>query len=110
MEQQSTSGNQSGIIAAIWGTGLIINNTIINPANYGIDFGGWALGGSSNITISKNIIRDFGSFGIYDDDKKQDFVYIEENIITSNREGAGAAIFTQYASNQWLISNNILGI
>jgi len=110
MEQQSTSGNQSGIIAAIWRTGLIINNTIINPANFGIDFGGWALGGSSNITISKNIIRDFGSFGIYDDDKKQELVYVEENIITSSKEGAGAAILTQYASNQWLISNNILGI
>lgn len=109
MEQQSTSGNQSGIIAAIWGTGLIINNTIINPANFGIDFGGWALGGSSNITISKNIIRDFGNFGIYDDDKKQDLVYIEENIITSSKEGAGPAILTQYPSNQWLISNNILG-
>ena len=108
MEKQSTSFNQSGIIAAIWGRGLIINNTIINPANFGVDFGGWALGGSGNITISKNIIRDFGSFGIYDDDRKQDQVCIEDNIITSNKEGAGPAILIQYSSNQWQVSNNIL--
>lgn len=44
MESPSTNLTQSGICAAIWGTGLISNNTISDSANYGIDFQGWGLG------------------------------------------------------------------
>jgi parallel beta-helix repeat protein len=106
MEPPSPNVTQSGIIAAIWGTGRIINNTILNSANYGIDFGGWALGSGNNITIMNNTIQDFGNFGIYDDNKHQETVYVENNTFIYNAKAT--AIFVEDPANHWIITGNIL--
>ena len=105
MEPPSPNVTQSGIIAAIWGTGRIINNTILNSANYGIDFGGWALGSGNNITIRSNTIQDFGNFGIYDDDQHQETVYVENNTFIYNANAT--AIFVEDPANHWIIDGNI---
>ncbi len=110
MEPPSTNVNQSGIIAAIWGIGIIMNNTILNSTNYGIDFGGWVLGGGSNITIVKNKIQGFGDFGIYDNAKNQGPLSIKDNIIFSDETSARWGIFTEHTTNSWLIEYNALKV
>jgi hypothetical protein len=106
MEPPSPNATQSGIVAAIWGTGLTINNTILNSANYGIDFGGWALGGGNSITIRSNTIQNFGNFGIYDDNLHQETVYVEYNMFMSNN-APSSAIFAENPANHWIITGNI---
>jgi hypothetical protein len=105
METPSSSVAQSGIIAAIWGTSRIINNTILNSANYGIDFGGWALGSGNSITIRSNTIQDFGNFGIYDDNRHTETVYVEYNTFIYN--AIATAIFVEDPANHWIIDGNI---
>ena len=100
---------QSGIVAAIQGTGLIQNNTILNAANYGISFGNWGLYGSSNITIRGNIILDFHDIGIYDDAKRQGgLILIEGNIIKDTNEPfiSRYGIRTDFEENKWIIRKN----
>lgn len=106
MEPPSPNATQSGIVAAIWGTGLTINNTILNSANYGIDFGGWGLGGGNSITIRSNTIQNFGNFGIYDDNLHQETVYVEYNTFMSNN-APSSAIFAENPANHWIITGNI---
>lgn len=106
MEQPSSNTKQSGITAAIWGTGLIAGNTIQNSANYGIDFGGWGLGGSSDITIRGNTIQDYGNFGVYDNNKVISTVRVEGNTITSSKATATYTIFTENPANHWVINGN----
>jgi hypothetical protein len=47
---------QSGITAAVWGTAIFEDNMISNPADYGVDFGGWQLGWESTFSFLRNII------------------------------------------------------
>ncbi len=95
---------QTGIVAAIWGTGQIINNTILNSANYGINFDGWRLGKESNITIQKNTIQNYGNYGIYDDNEAQLSVSLQGNVITSQKSTAQFPILTMCPENQWTIN------
>jgi parallel beta-helix repeat protein len=104
MKNAGTNITQSGITAAIWQEGLISNNTILNPANYGIDFAGWGLGSGQNITISDNIIQNFGTYGIYDNEKYIMNVYIQNNIFETSSPDAMAV--KECAANQWILSNN----
>lgn len=99
---------QSGIAAAIWGTGLIQGNIIVNASNYGIDFAGWGLGGDSNITIRNNTIFDFGDIGIFDDNLNQGPYLIENNTILDRREPfvSRYGIRTDYEANVWTIRYN----
>lgn len=99
---------QSGISAAIWGTGLIEGNTIANALNYGIDFAGWELGSGSSITIRGNTILDFGDIGIYDDASNQGPVLIEDNKIWDRSKPfvSRYGIRTDYEANVWTIRNN----
>jgi hypothetical protein len=106
MEPPSPNATQSGIIAAIWGTGLIINNTILNSANYGIDFGGWGLGGGNNIAIRSNTIQNYGTFGIYDDNLHIETVYVEYNTFISNKANS-TAIVAENPANHWIVTGNI---
>jgi hypothetical protein len=106
LEAPSTNATQTGITAAIWGTALIANNTILNPANYGIDFGDWGLDGGNNITITKNTIQNYGNFGIYDNNNYIDQVNIEQNTISSNKATATYAIFIQNPANKWTLNGN----
>jgi hypothetical protein len=99
---------QVGMLLAIWTSGQIINNTILNSAQCGIDFGGWKLGGDCNITIINNRIQEFGEYGIYDDNQPQNNVLIENNIITSTRSSAKKAIYTENPLNEWIIQGNTL--
>ncbi len=109
MEPPTSNVTQSGLIAAIWGTGIIENNTIFNPACYGISFGGWGLGGDSNITIRTNTLQGFDDVGIYDDAKHQQ-VHIKGNLIISDGPSAKWSIFTECTANQWLIECNTLRV
>lgn len=104
MEAPTPEVKQSGIIAAIWGTGLINNNTIVNAANYGINFGGWALGNGNNITISNNIIQSFGEFGVYDDNRHTQPVYVLNNTFAGN--SVASAIVPQNSANRWVTDGN----
>ncbi|MCW4009516.1 MAG: right-handed parallel beta-helix repeat-containing protein [Candidatus Bathyarchaeota archaeon] len=101
MQQPIYNTTQAGIMAAFWENGLILKNTILNADSYGINFGGWQLGGSSQITIQENIIRDYGTYGIYDDNKPQSFVSLQGNVISSQKETAEDQVFTQCPSNNW---------
>lgn len=99
---------QCGISAAIWGAGRIEGNIIVGAANYGINFNGWRLGGSSRITIKGNKILDFGDIGIYDDGLNQGPVLIENNTIWDRRIPfiSRYGIRTDYAANKWTIRYN----
>jgi hypothetical protein len=100
---------QSGITAAIWGTGIIENNTIVNAANYGISFANWGLGEGSNITIRGNTILGFQDIGIYDDGKHQGgIILIEDNVIKDGSEPfvSRYGIRTGYEENKWIIRKN----
>ena len=110
MESPPENMTQSGMIVAIWGVGLIENNTLLNAANFGVDFGGWGLGGSSNITIRKNTIQGFHDIGIYDDAKNQGSVHVEQNAILSDEQAARWGICTEFPNNQWLIDSNALNV
>jgi hypothetical protein len=97
---------QSGIVAAIWGNGLITENTIIGSANYGIDFAGWGLGSGNNIIIQNNQIQEFGTYGIYDNNKYISTVTIQHNtFITQN---GASTIFTENTSNRWIMMENTI--
>jgi len=101
--------NQSGMYAAIYGTGIIENNTILDAANYGISFGGWGLYSGCNLTIRGNMILNFGDIGIWDDGKGQGgTVVIEQNIIKDTREPfvSRYGIRTDYEKNKWTIRYN----
>jgi parallel beta-helix repeat protein len=106
IEMQSTTVNktQVGIIAAIWGTGTITNNTITNAGGYGINFGGYRLGASSTITIQQNTITNYGVYGIYDDNQLQAYVTLSANVISSEKPTAQTEIVTQCAENHWTIT------
>jgi parallel beta-helix repeat protein len=104
LTQPSPNVTQSGIAAAIWGNALIRNNTIINSANYGIDFGNWSLGGSSNILLQNNMILNYGVYGIYDNNVSIQLVHAEGNTITSQKPTAQQPIYTQYQGNTWTIT------
>ncbi len=97
---------QSGIAAAIWGTGVIQNNTILAAADYGIDFGNWALGNGNNITITGNLIQDYGKYGIYDDNKHTEPVYVKGNTFSSSLPNT-LAVYIANSGNDWVIENNI---
>jgi len=102
----SPGETQIGILAVIRGTGLIENNTIINPANYGIDFAGWSVS-SSSITIRGNTLLDFGDIGIYDSALNQGPILIENNTIWDRR----TPFVSRYgirtdAANKWTIRYN----
>jgi len=105
IEMQPTTLNvtQVGIMAAIWRTGTITNNTILNAADYGVNFGGYRLGGSSTITIQQNTITNYGTYGVYDDNQLQAYVTLSANTIGSEKATAQAAIFTQDPNNSWTI-------
>jgi len=107
MEPPPGGVNQSGIIAAIWGIGQIVNNTIINSANYGIDFGGWALAAPGHITyIMDNTIQNYGTFGVYDNNEHQAVVYVENNLFISNLSAASAISAEHPGNNEWIINGN----
>lgn len=106
MQPSPTGSIQSGMVAAIWGTGLIQNNTILNAGNYGIDFEGWGLGSSSNVTIKGNTIRDYGNYGIYDNNVNEGPIRIENNSISSNKPTATQQIYAQNPTSQWIINGN----
>lgn len=110
METPTENGTQSGMVVAIWGAGLIENNTILDATDFGVDFGGWGLGGSGNITIRKNTIQNFSSIGIYDDAKNQGPVHVEQNAILSDEQTAIWGISTESTNNQWLIESNTLNV
>ena len=100
---------QSGIVIAIFGSGLIENNLVIGSANYGISFGGYRLGGSCNITIRGNLLGNFGDIGIWDDGVQQGgVVRIENNILLDLQSPARAqyGIRTDYEPNRWVIAYN----
>jgi hypothetical protein len=98
---------QVGILAVIRGTGLIENNTIINPANYGIDFAGWSVS-SSSITIRGNTLLDFGDIGIYDSALNQGPILIENNTIWDRHVPfvSRYGIRTDNEGNRWTIRYN----
>ena len=98
---------QIGILAVIRGTGLIENNTIINPANYGIDFAGWSVS-SSSITIRGNTLLDFGDIGIYDSALNQGPILIENNTIWDRHVPfvSRYGIRTDCEANRWTIRYN----
>jgi len=99
---------QSGIIAAIWTSGLIEENTITG-GDYSIDFGGWALGSGQNITIRRNKLFDFRIAGIYDDNMHTEPVYVIENQIYSMQPSATYGILVE-AGNVWTITGNALKV
>lgn len=104
-----TSGTQSGIHAAIRGTALIEGNTIMGAKDYGISFAGWALWGTTNLTIRENWIQDFGNIGIWDDNSKQGGpVLIENNTIWDSHTPfvSRYGIRTDYEANGWTIRYN----
>lgn len=98
---------QIGILATIRGTGLIENNTIVNPANYGIDFAGWSVS-SSSITIRGNTLLDLGDIGIYDSAVGQGPILVENNTIWDRQTPfvSRYGIRTDYESNTWTIRYN----
>jgi hypothetical protein len=106
IEMQPTTVNktQVGIMTAIWGTGVIANNTVINAADYGVNFGGYRLGGSSTITIQQNTITNYGTYGIYDDNQLQAYVTLSANTIGSEKTTAQATVFMQCPDNHWIIN------
>ncbi len=110
MESPSLGVNQSGIIAAIWENGQIINNTIIDSANYGIDFGGWGLGGGNTMIIRSNTVQNYGEFGVYDNNKYVDPVYVEYNTFISSDADPNDAIFMENPGNQWILTGNIFTV
>ena len=99
---------QCGISAAIWGTGVIAGNVIVGAANYGINFAGWRLGGSSQITIRGNMLLDFGDIGIYDDGLNQGSVLVENNTLWDRHLPfiSRYGIRTDYEGNRWTIRYN----
>ena len=100
---------QSGLVAAVWGTGLFEENEI-NGGDYGIDFGGWALSGGSDITFTGNKIFDFRNVGIYDNAKNQGPIKILENQIWTEKTTARWGILTDYEANPWIITHNALKV
>jgi hypothetical protein len=108
MTAPSAGTVQSGIVAAIRGTGLIERNIITGSANYGIDFGGWRLGSDSGLTIRGNVLLDFNDIGIYDEALSQGTVLIENNTIWDRRQPfvSKYGIRTDYEANEWTIRYN----
>ena len=104
----SQGATQSGISAAIRGSGLIEGNLIVNSANYGINFAGWRLGGGSRIIIRGNTILDFGDIGVYDDGLNQGPVLVENNTIWDRHIPfiSRYGIRTDYTANKWTIRYN----
>lgn len=109
METPSPGVIQSGIIAAIWTSGLIEGNTI-SGGDYSIDFGGWKLGWECNITIRNNKLFDFKQYGIYDDGLNQNYVNVAENEIYSMQPTALWGVLTGNPGSTWTIENNALKV
>jgi hypothetical protein len=109
MEPPSPGVTQSGIIAAIWTSGLIEGNTI-SGGDYSIDFGGWKLGWECNITIRNNKLFDFKQYGIYDDGLNQNYVNVAENEIYSMQPTALWGVLTGNPGSTWTIENNALKV
>lgn len=109
MTKPDTQVVQSGMIIAIFGTGVIRNNTILNAQNYGLSFGGYGLGGGTNLTITGNNLINFGDIGIWDDGKKQGGLFnLTGNTIWDKSYPfvSEYGIRTDYVSNKWVIANN----
>jgi hypothetical protein len=98
---------QVGISIAAYGNVMVSGNTIKDPADYGIDFCGWWI--SDHImTIKDNVIINPGKIGIYDNDKGQGPVVVDNNEIW-DQDSPFSSIYgirTGYASNVWTIKNN----
>jgi len=109
MEPPSSGVIQSGIIAAIWTSGLIEGNTI-SGGDYSIDFGGWKLGWECNITIRNNKLFDFKQYGIYDDGLNQNYVNVAKNEIYSMQPTALWGVLTGNPGSTWTIENNALKV
>ncbi|TFH14007.1 right-handed parallel beta-helix repeat-containing protein [Candidatus Bathyarchaeota archaeon] len=109
MLSPSSSGTQSGISAAVWGDLLIEDNIIRNAADYGIDFGNWAIGNNHPV-IRGNTITNFGVAGIFDNTKKQGPALIEHNTIqdTTKPYKSDYGIWTAYEDNKWTIKENVI--
>lgn len=106
---EASGGTQVGIQAGIRGTALLEGNRVYG-GTYGIDFGGWGLGGDTTMTMSRNELYGFTDVGIYDDAKSQNVQLIADGIIYSNAPTARWAILTDYTSNHWTIQNNAIRI
>lgn len=107
IQMTPTTVTQSGILAAIYGTGLIEGNTIIG-GNYGISFADWWMGSDAQLTIRENTILDFATVGIWDDGKGQGPVLVENNVIWDRRAPfvSKYGIRTDYIKNRWTIRYN----
>jgi hypothetical protein len=100
-------GGTVGISAAIWGTGILENNTIYDATDYGIDFASWGLGGGTNMTISNNTIQNFGTIGIYDDSQPVSAIIENNTILNINSQVYPTyGIRTDYSNNTWIIRYN----
>ena len=101
---------QSGIHAAIRGVGLIEGNTIIGARDYGISFNGWGLGGDAQLTLRLNVILDFGNVGVWDDNRSQGHVLVENNTIWDRQQSfiSRYGLRTDYELNRWTIRYNIV--
>jgi parallel beta-helix repeat protein len=105
MTKPDANVTQSGVYAAFWHSGIIQNNTITNPANYGISFQNYALGSGNNITITGNSIQNYGTYGLWDDNRHSETIYVTNNTFTS--VNGTRTIYVQCSDNHWVITGNI---
>lgn len=98
---------QSGIEAGIRGSALIENNMIAG-GNYSLSFGGWELGDETTMTIRNNTMVDFWTAGIWDDNKPQNVVLVENNTILDTYVPARSkyGILKQNPDKNWEIRYN----
>jgi hypothetical protein len=98
---------QAGIGLASYGNVLVEDNIITLPAHYGIDFANWWIS-DHVVTIRNNTILDPGIIGIYDNNKNQGSVLIENNTIWDRHQPyvSSYGIRTEYTNNAWIIRYN----
>ncbi len=101
---------QIGMVLAVRGLSTIKKNEVVNARDYAMSFGGWGLGGDSNMTILDNKLMNFGDVGIYDDGLSQGSLKVLRNSIFSELSTARWGVLTDMITNKWLIEGNALKV